>query len=635
MDLSVSFQLAIITVVAFACQWLAWRIKLPAILPLLLTGLALGPATGVLSPQTLFGDLLLPGVSLAVSIILFEGAMTLRFDEIRGLEKTVRRLVTWGALVTWSVVTVSAWWLLKLPLGLALLFGALVVVTGPTVIVPLLRSVRPVSSVSRLLRWEGIVIDPIGAILAVLAYELVVATGQDGALLHTLWLFFQTIAVGAAIGGAVALALAELLRRHLIPEYLRSFLVLSFVVGEFVLANGLSEESGLVAVTATGIVLANRKGVRTDDILHFKENLSVMLISGLFIVLAARLQMEELSRLGLTALAVLVIIQLVARPLSVLISTVGSSLNWREKSLLAWIAPRGIVAAAISALFAERLQQNGVAGAEMLVPLTFMVIIGTVALQSLTARPLARLLKVAEPAPRGFLIVGANPVARAVGAALQKNNFPVTVTDSSWESIRAARMEGLGTFYGNPVSQHADQYLDLVGCGKLLGLSPRRELNTMSTMRYRLEFGEQNIFSLPTPKSEKEVKHEVAPEHRGATLFGPEMSYARLASLLSQGAEIRKTRITEEFDFDAYLNTSGRQVWPLFAIDSRDRIHIFTAEGKPEPRAGWHILGLVKEDVAKEEAKAEARAEAAAERISSDKDKPKDAGDSKEKGLPG
>ncbi len=596
---------------------------------------ALGPATGVLTPQTLFGDLLLPGVSLAVSIILFEGAMTLRFDEIRGLEKTVRRLVTWGALVTWSVVTVSAWWLLKLPLGLALLFGALVVVTGPTVIVPLLRSVRPVSSVSRLLRWEGIVIDPIGAILAVLAYELVVATGQDGALLHTLWLFFQTIAVGAAIGGAVALALAELLRRHLIPEYLRSFLVLSFVVGEFVLANGLSEESGLVAVTATGIVLANRKGVRTDDILHFKENLSVMLISGLFIVLAARLQMEELSRLGLTALAVLVIIQLVARPLSVLISTVGSSLNWREKSLLAWIAPRGIVAAAISALFAERLQQNGVAGAEMLVPLTFMVIIGTVALQSLTARPLARLLKVAEPAPRGFLIVGANPVARAVGAALQKNNFPVTVTDSSWESIRAARMEGLGTFYGNPVSQHADQYLDLVGCGKLLGLSPRRELNTMSDLRYRLEFGEQNIFSLPTPKSEKEVKHEVAPEHRGATLFGPEMSYARLASLLSQGAEIRKTRITEEFDFDAYLSTSGRQVWPLFAIDSRDRIHIFTAEGKPEPRAGWHILGLVKEDVAKEEAKAEARAEAAAERTSSDKDKPKDAGDSKEKGLPG
>jgi len=179
--------------------------------------------------------------------------MTLRFDEIRGLEKTVRRLVTWGALVTWSIVAISAWWLLKLSFDLALLFGALVVVTGPTVIVPLLRSVRPVSSVARLLRWEGIVIDPLGAIFAVLAYELVVASGQEGALLHTLWLFIQTITVGTAIGVVVAMALAALLRRHLVPEYLRSFLVLSLVIGEFVLANALSEESGLVAVTATGI----------------------------------------------------------------------------------------------------------------------------------------------------------------------------------------------------------------------------------------------------------------------------------------------------------------------------------------------------------------------------------------------
>ncbi|MDX1803726.1 MAG: sodium:proton antiporter [Alcanivorax sp.] len=619
MELSVPFQLAIVAVVAFLCQWASWRIKLPAILPLLLTGLVLGPATGLVDPNRLFGGLLLPGVSLAVSIILFEGAMTLHFNEIRGLEKTVRRLVSWGAMVTWAIVTVAAWWLIGLPLGLALLFGALVVVTGPTVIVPLLRSVRPVSSVARLLRWEGIVIDPLGAILAVLAYEFVAVSGHDSALLHSLWLFSKTVVIGALVGGAVAFGLAELLRRHLVPEYLRSFLVLSAVVGEFVLANGIAEESGLVAVTASGIVLANRKGVRTDDILHFKENLSVMLISGLFIILAARLETSQLSQLGLGAVMVLAIIQFVARPLSVWVSTLGSTLNWREKALLAWIAPRGIVAAAISALFAERLYQNGVPGAEMLVPLTFMVIIGTVALQSLTARPLAQLLKVAEPAPRGFLIVGANPVGRAIGVALQKNGYPVMVTDSSWESIRAARMEGLGTFYGNPVSQHADQYLDLVGYGKLLGMSPRRELNTMATMRYRLEFGEQNIFSLPVPKADKEVKHEVAPEHRGATLFAADMTYARLASLLSQGAEIRKTRLSEEFDFQAYKSTEGRQVWPLFAIDPRERVVVFTAEGHPEPKAGWFVLGLVKEEKAKEEARVEARAEAAAEKVAAEK----------------
>ncbi len=595
MELSVPFQLAVITVVAFLCQWASWRIKLPAILPLLISGLLLGSVTGLIQPKQLFGDLLLPGVSLAVSIILFEGALTLRFSEIRGLEKTVRRLVTWGALITWGVVTLSAWGLLNLPLGLALLFGALVVVTGPTVIVPLLRSVRPKASVARLLRWEGIVIDPLGAILAVLAYELVVATGQQGALLHGLWLFFQAIAVGTVIGAVVAFILSFLLARQLVPEYLRSFLVLSMVIGSFVLANGLSEESGLVAVTVAGIVLANRKGVRTDDILHFKENLSVMLISVLFIVLAARLEMDQLLSLGATALLVLAIIQLVARPLSVWVSTLGSSLNWREKALLAWIAPRGIVAAAVSALFAQRLQENGVEGADLLVPLTFMVIIGTVALQSVTARPLARLLKVAEPGPRGFLIIGANPVARAVGEALHENNFPVILIDSSWESIRAARMEGLGTFYGNPVSSHADQHLDLVGYGKLLGLSPRRELNTMATMRYRLEFGEANVYSLPWV-SEKEDKHEVAAQHRGATLFSSEASYARLASLISQGAEIRRTRITDEFSFDAYLKVEDRHVLPLFAIDPRDRVHVFTAEAQPEPKPGWSVIGLIKED---------------------------------------
>ena len=486
MELSAPFQLALITVVAFLCQWASWRIKLPAILPLLISGLLLGSVGGLIQPLELFGDLLLPGVSLAVSIILFEGALTLRFDEIRGLEKTVRRLVTWGALITWGVVTLAAWGLLKLPLGLALLFGALVVVTGPTVIVPLLRSVRPKANIARLLRWEGIVIDPLGAILAVLAYELVVATGQQGALLHGLWLFFQAIAVGAVIGTAVAFMLSALLSRHLVPEYLRSFLVLSAVIGEFVLANGLSEESGLVAVTVTGIVMANRKGVRTDDILHFKENLSVMLISGLFIVLAARLEMDQLLSLGASALLVLAIVQLVARPLSVWVATLGSSLNWREKALLAWIAPRGIVAAAVSALFAQRLEESGVAGADLLVPLTFMIIIGTVALQSVTARPLARLLKVAEPGPRGFLLIGANPVSRAIGKALQQNNFPVLLIDSNWESIRSARMDGLSTFYGNPVSSHADQHLDLVGYGKLLGLSPRYTLQHVFDRRVAL-----------------------------------------------------------------------------------------------------------------------------------------------------
>ncbi|MDF1780419.1 MAG: sodium:proton antiporter [Alcanivoracaceae bacterium] len=595
MDIGIALQLALITLVAFACQWAAWRIKLPAILPLLLSGIALGPALGWLEPNELFGDLLLPGVSLAVAIILFEGAMTLKLDEIRGLEATVRRLVTWGALITWAVITYVTTLVTPLSFELALLFGALVTVTGPTVIVPLLRSVRPVASVARLLRWEGIVIDPIGALLAVLAYELIIVSGSDSnGLSHSVWLFTQTIVFGAAVGAAIAFGLAEVLRRHLIPEYLRSFMVLSAVVGQFVISNELMHESGLVAVTVCGMVLTNRRGINTDDILHFKENLSVILISGLFIILAARIEMREIASLGYATILVVGAVQFIARPLSVIFSTFGSNLNWRERALLSWIGPRGIVAAAVSALFAERLEALGIAGAQTLVPLTFLVIIGTVALQSLTARPLAKLLRVAEPAPRGFLIVGANPVARAIAEALQKNGFTVMLTDSSWEMIRTARMAGLSVFYGNPVSLYADQKLDLVGMGRLLGISQRRELNALSTMRYRLEFGEQNVYSLAAAVDADE-KHGVAPEHRGGTLFDNELTYGKLASILSKGGEIRQTKMSEEFNFDAYIATEGRQVWPMFAIDSKDRIHVFTAEAKPKPQAGWVIISLIRE----------------------------------------
>lgn len=598
MSISIALQLMSIGLLAFLCQWLAWRIKLPAILPLLLTGLFLGPATNLLNPQELFGDLLMPGVSLAVAVILFEGALTLKIDEIRGLQTSVRRLTTWGALITWIVMATAAVFLVQLEIQMAILFGALVVVTGPTVIIPLLRSVRPVSSVSKILRWEGIVIDPIGALLVVGAYELIVAAGEEQALQHSAFLFIQTVGLGLAVGALFAYVLALLLKKHLVPEYLRSFLVLAFVITEFVIANELMEESGLVAVTITGIVLANIKGISTDDILHFKENLSIMLISGLFIILAARITPDQIAQLTGSALLLLVVVQFVARPLSVFFSTLGSELNWREKALLSWIAPRGIVAAAISALFAEKLMQQNVAGGEMLVPLTFMIIIGTVALQSLTSRPLAKLLKVAEPSPRGFLIVGANKVSRTIATALKENDFPVLLTDSNWENISDARMAGLPTFYGNPVSLHADEKLDLVGLGRLLGLSQRHELNTIASMRYRMEFGEPNVYTLPEKNEEKEEKekHSISRNHRGKTLFGKNMSYGRLASLLAQGAEIKLTKLSEEYDFAAYLNTKGRKCWPLFAIDTKEHIQVFTEEQQPKPEEGWQVMGLILED---------------------------------------
>lgn len=579
---------------ALACQWLAWRLQLPAILPLLICGILAGPVFGWLDPHQLFGPLLFPVVSMSVALILFEGSLTLHLSEWRDIGSVVRRLVTLGALSTWAVIAVTTHYLLGFAWEMALLFGTLTLVTGPTVIVPMLRVVRPRASIANILRWEGIVIDPIGALLAVVMYSFIIAGADGQGWGHSLNTFAGVILCGSLFGAAGGWTLGQVLRRQWLPDYLHNLAVLAAVLGIFIGANEVMHESGLLAVTLMGMWLANMPGVDVRHILHFKENLSVLLISGLFILLAARLDLSALLALGPAVLALLAVIQFVARPLNVALSTLGSSLKWRERALLAWISPRGIVAAAVSAIFAIRLDEAGYAGAELLVPLTFAVIIGTVVLQSATARPLARLLGVAEPAPSGFLIVGANPVARAVGKALQQLGCRVLLTDSSWENIRAARMDQLPTYFGNPASQHAEAHLDLVGLGHLLALSPAGELNTLASMRFRHEFGQSRLFSLASgQESRRSDKHRASDEHRGRALGSQSLTYPHAASRLAQGAELYSTTLTDTFGWADYQALHGARANLLFARAPDGWVHVVTPQSTLQPQTGWTLIALI------------------------------------------
>lgn len=581
---------------ALCSQWLAWRLRLPAILFLLLSGILAGPVLGVLDPGALFGPLLFPLTSLAVALILFEGSLTLHLSEWREIGSVVRRMVTLGALATWVVIAVATHLLLGFSWELAVLFGSLTLVTGPTVIVPMLRVVRPRASVANILRWEGIVIDPIGALAAVVTFSFIVSRDQGG-WSQSLATFAGVIGCGTLLGVLGGWALGVVLRRHWLPEYLHNLAALAAVLGVFIASNLLVHESGLLAVTLMGMWLANMRGVDVKPILHFKENLSVLLISGLFILLAARLDLKALLALGPATLALLAVIQFVARPMNIGLSTLGSTLGWRERALLAWIAPRGIVAAAVSAIFALRLQEHGDPNAQLLVPLTFLVIIGTVVLQSATARPLARLLGVAEPAPAGFLIIGANPVARALGKALNQLGSRVLLTDSSWENIRAARMDGLPTYFGNPTSQHADAHLDLVGLGHLLALSPSSEMNALACMRFRHDFAEPRRFTLPSgADSRRSDKHRSSEQVRGRELGLPALTYPQFASRLGRGAEIRITTLTEAFDWAAYQAFHGNRATLLLARDTRGWVHIAGPSQALEPQPGWSLVALVDAD---------------------------------------
>jgi NhaP-type Na+/H+ or K+/H+ antiporter len=581
------YVIAAVIVLGVAAQWLSWRLKVPSILALLVIGIVVGPVTGILRPDEMFGDILFPMVSLGVALVLFEGGLTLRFSDLRGHGAAVSNLVSWGALLNWGLIAAGTWVVADFSVVLALLFAALVIVTGPTVINPLLRTMRATPEVSQLLRWEGILIDPVGALLAVLVFQFIVAGSQSYLI------FLESIGVGIVAGVAGALTLGFLLRRHWIPEYLLNVVALAWVVMTFAGSNYLAHESGLLAVTIMGVWLANMRGVDMVEVLNFKESLSILIISMLFIVLGARINPGDIIATGWSGVWVLLVV-LLARPVVVWACTYGGSYNWRERALVAWVAPRGIVAAAVSSLFALRLQEEGFPEADKLVPYTFLIIIVTVVLQSFTARYAARLLGLMEEEPRGILIVGANQVARAIGKALLKQGFRVKLTDTTWSEIQAARMDGLDTYFGEPVSAHADRQLELEGIGRLFAMSRRPALNTLATIKFRREFGRARVFTLRTSQEKDgSEKRRVAEHYRAPRLFGEDVTQQKLASLIAKGAEIKATLLTENFDMSDYQKANGKSHIPLFALDKSGHLRAFTDEFTPDVKPGWTLLSLV------------------------------------------
>lgn len=593
MPVSTVMILASIGLLSLVCQWLAWRIRIPAILLLLAAGLATGPMFELFVPQQVFGDLLFPFISLSVAIILFEGSLTLRYEEIRDHGKMVRNLIPVGSIVTFIIGTLTVWWLLDTPWPVALLFGAISIVTGPTVIVPLLRSVRPTSKLSNILRWEGIIIDPVGALLAVLVFEGIVSWGQGNVFEHSLYIFGKTLVIGCLIGAVAGYLNGVVLRKHLIPQYLHNAGTLTFMLGVYAISDEMAHESGLLTVTVMGIWMANMKRVPVDSILEFKESLSVLLISALFIILAARVEFEAIAALGWGLVGVLAILMWVARPLSILLSSIGTTLNWREKLFLSWVAPRGIVAAAVSALLAFQLEMRGYESAGTLVPLVFMLIIATVTIQSLTARPVAQLLGVAEPPAFGFLILGANPVARMIALALKKHEVPVTLADTNWENVRHARMDGLKTYFGNPASGHAATHLELTGIGNLLIISPYKQMNSLATYHFMDWFGDTNVFSLAEGEQDQKARHQMADKVQTTQGLFDGVSFAKLASLASQGYTVKTTQLSDTFKYQHFLEKYQHDALVLFIFDGKGRVSPVMELSNIKPESGFTLTSLV------------------------------------------
>ncbi|MEO8398475.1 MAG: cation:proton antiporter [Ignavibacteriaceae bacterium] len=596
MNINFITGLALIIFFGILAQWISWRFRLPSILLLLIVGFIAGPISGLIDPDEYFGKLLFPLVSISVAIILFEGGLSLKLSELKSVGKVVVKLITIGVAITWVLATLAAHYLLGMSFPLSVLLGAILVVTGPTVILPILRHVKPSYQVNSMLKWEGIINDPIGALLAILVFEVVISSGFTQASTQVITGLLKTILLSGSVGLAGGYIVLLLLKHKLIPDFLHNSISLALVISVFAISNLFQKESGLLAVTIMGIFLANQKSVNVRHIIEFKENLRVLLLSFLFIILAARLKVSDLEMLSINSIFFVAVLMLIIRPISIYASTLKSKINWKEKLYLAGMAPRGIVAAAVASLFAIELTNAGIKEAEFLVPIMFLVIVSTITIYGLGAIPLAKWLKISSPNPQGCVIIGANALGQAIGKAIKKEGLNVLMVDTNWSNISSARMDGLATYYGSVLSDNIIEEIDLYGMGKLLAITPNNEVNSLASLYFSKIFGSDNVYQLSSEADEDNQGKKVSKHLHAQILFGNDYTFFKLLNKINNGMVIKSTKITEKYNFESFIELYGRdKVIPLMIVDEDKELSIFSKNTQPKPKEGEILISLIEE----------------------------------------
>ncbi len=536
---------ALIGAIGVGSQWLAWRLRMPAIVLMLVAGVLVGPVFGLIDPQRDIGALAGPMISIAVAIILFEGGLTLNFHTLRDAAQGVMRLVVIGAPLGWLLSALALRYGAGLSWEASAVFGGIMIVTGPTVIAPLLRQARMAHRPAALLQWEAIVNDPIGALAAVLAFEAVVALRTVETLGGAVWSLLVGIVVATVLGALGGVGLAQAFRRGYVPEYMKVPALFSAILAVFALADGVLHESGLLAVTIMGVVIANAKLPSYDELRRFKEHATVLLVSGVFVLLASSLDFTTLAQLDWRAVLFVAAVVLVARPVTVLTAFAGTDLPWRERLLIALTGPRGIVLVAVAGLFGTRLAELGIEDGGLIGPLAFALVGATVVLHGFTLVPFARWLGLADRAAPGVLLVGGSRWTTAFAEALEKAEVPVLVTDPNRSHLRRAREVGVATYFGDILAEAAEQNVAFVSYATLVAATDNDAYNTLVATDLGPEFGRTNVYQIARMNSEG--ARNSLPETLGGRRFGSAETYAALDRKLAEGWTFGTTRITEAF----------------------------------------------------------------------------------------
>ncbi|HET7308403.1 MAG TPA: sodium:proton antiporter [Gammaproteobacteria bacterium] len=593
MDLTV----AIVAVLGagMLAQWLAWRLKVPAILFLLIAGAIAGPVLGWLRPHEQFGDAAVESIiGLCVAIILFEGGLNLELHKLREAASGVRRLIYFGIPGSFVFGLLAAHFIGSLSWPVAIVFGAIIVVTGPTVVNPLLRHAMLNPRTASYLRWEGSVNDPIGALLGVLLVEFFVSYGGNiEGIGHAAASVGIAIGTALVLGAGLGYATGRVYERGWIPEYLKSPILLVLVLAAYAAADAAQNSAGLLTVTVMGIVMGNMGLTSIQEMRRFKEYISLLLIAVVFILLTAGLHTRSLDWIGWQAAGLLAVVIFLIRPVAVWLATLGAGVPFKDRLLIGWIAPRGIVAAATAGVFAPALARAGYGDGYALTPLIFTLIFATVILHGFSIGPLARFLGLAAAKRNRMLIVGASPWTIALAETLQGANVPLLLTDSAWHRLKPARLAGVPVFYGEILSEIAESSLQLNDIGTLLAATSNDAYNALVCTAFAAELGRSQIFQLPMYAADENDPKGVTRTLRGRVAFHEEALYEDLWRDYAKGWKFQKTRLTEAYDFEAYKGEADPDSIVLLVAAADGEVAVQSPQSPVTPKAGDTVISFV------------------------------------------
>jgi len=532
---------------------------------------------------------------VAVAIILFEGGLHLRFETLHDAQKSVRRLIILGAPIGWFLISAGLHAIADLSWAVSVTFGGLLVVTGPTVIMPLLRSARLKARVSSLLKWEGIVNDPIGALFAVLSFEFFVfmqdeSHGGVGSMIVTIAALLLVICVITVLVSRIMVWLFE--HGH-IPEYLKKPFLLSVVIGLYVFANFLQDEGGLLAVTIMGVTLANSSDLTSiEEIRRFKESMAVILVAGVFIILTASLDIALFYEMGWKDFAFVAALLFVIRPLTVFASTVATGLPWQEKLLVGWIAPRGVVCVAIAGLFGPLLVAQGYEDGAKMVPMAFLIVMVTVILHGFTLVFLGKRLKLVYEKANGVIIVGVHDWTIQLAESLTKMEIPVMMVDRNWVRLKKARLQNFNSYFGEILSDETEYSIDLAQYRYLLAATDNPAYNALVCSKFSHELGRDNVYQLSVPADDEKGHRSIARTVSGRRFVHQEMGFYEIWDMFRSGWRFKGTTLSEDFDFNKFCETNPDSIL-VGSVNEKGGLRFARVGAELKPKAGESLISFI------------------------------------------